>query len=178
LFLALFSAFVGGLIGFLGGLYTQNLQFKKQEENNLKIAKSQLALLKEELFIIYESFFIGDNQLYCSQPHRFFLNFREFDSSNKDAMWLNLINTNLIITNRELFTQINFIYTNLKLLNEDVRVTKTIEHDIQNPDNINFRRIIDRLDQIRRNYDSLARHENNLNFQQTRLCKSLDKIII
>lgn len=176
LIIALFASAVGAFLGYLGALHTQNIQFEKQKANNFKIAKSQLSLLEKELLVIYDKLFVGDNQLYCMSPQHFFPNCNEFDTSNKEAMWLNLINTNLIITHQDLFTQINSVYRNLKTLNQEVKTIEPIQHDIRDESNINFSKLRNRMDEIRKNYDSSACHGNNLSFKDTMIGKALHSI--
>lgn len=94
------------------------------DPNNLKMSRNFLSVLNEDLKEYYQLLFEGVNNYLYADHQWVLLNYKDFNTSNKDAMWTDLIKLEVFYSNQEVFKIINKIFAKIKELNEKMKILK------------------------------------------------------
>lgn len=167
---------IGAVIAWVTSRNLQDRQFAHEAKLRNDLLKTQIHLLQADLQEAYDKLFVGDSSLYVQKPNEFFANYREFNISNKEAVWPEIVKSRIIIKHSDLFQKINNIFYGLNSLNEEFKICQPHQYDIT-ADHVNFRKIKNWIDRIRRNYDHSATHSDNMSFEETSLNKKIREIL-
>lgn len=121
------------------------------EHKNLKMTRNFLSTLNEDLKEYYQLLFMGVNQYLYADPQWVLLNYKDFNTANKHAMWSELMKLDVFYNNLEVFKKINKIFSKIEELNAKMKILKP-ERDNLNSVSINVHNYRDLMSEIKNFY--------------------------
>ncbi|MDD5129721.1 MAG: hypothetical protein PHS66_01520 [Candidatus Omnitrophica bacterium] len=94
---------------------------KINSDPEAKVTRNYLAALDGDLKEYYQLLFIGVNNYLYADSHWVLLNYKDFNTANKHAMWPELIKLEVFYTNQVIFNRINKIFSKIEDLNEKMK---------------------------------------------------------
>jgi len=125
---------IGIVIAFLCGAIVpfavQAWVFHEQRKKERTKLKAFLVVLNNDLKEYFGKLFIGDLQYYCAEPYNLLINFKEFNTANKHAMWSELMKFVVFHKNLDIFGRINSIIHKIEVLNVKISICIPERHKI------------------------------------------------
>jgi len=125
----------------------------KVDLKTLQLMRNFLSILNGELKEIFQALFVGANQYLYADPQWVLLNYKDFNTTNKNTLWSDLIRLDIFHENSEIFNRINAIYFKLEDLNVKIRVLKPERHNL-NAGSIDIHNYRDVMSEIKSLYVS------------------------
>jgi hypothetical protein len=165
---------IGLFFGALVPVFIQLWIFYDYEKKEQAKLHAFLTILNEDLRSYYNFLFTGVLQGYCATPIQLLGNFKNFNTSNKHAMWPELMKFEVFRCNLGIFTKINNIIHQVELLNFRLNPLIPERYNIR-IDSIEVHNWRDHMNQIRSLYDTIN-GENSV-YEDTDVGRFLTKIV-